>query len=217
MHLAAESHVDRSIDAPSVFVQTNVVGTFELLSAALDLLAGPGAPPGRKRFGSTTSQPTKCSGIFRSPAACSPRKRRTRLPRLIRHPRQRATTWCARGTTPMACRLSFPIARTITGPITFPRSSSRSSFSTRSRASRCRFMARARMCVIGCYVDDHARALETILLHGRVGESYNVGARSERTNLRSRRSHLRRPRSQKTRAHAAATATSSNSYPTARA
>jgi dTDP-glucose 4,6-dehydratase len=33
------------------------------------------------------------------------------------------------------------------------------------------------------FVDDHARALETILLNGRVGESYNVGARSERTNL----------------------------------
>src|SRR3954447_14535145 len=36
MHLAAESHVDRSIDGPSVFVQTNVVGTCTLLDAALD-------------------------------------------------------------------------------------------------------------------------------------------------------------------------------------
>src|SRR3954453_422505 len=34
MHLAAESHVDRSIDGPSDFVQTNVVGTFTLLEAA---------------------------------------------------------------------------------------------------------------------------------------------------------------------------------------
>ena len=36
MHLAAESHVDRSIDGPEAFVTTNVVGTFRLLSAALD-------------------------------------------------------------------------------------------------------------------------------------------------------------------------------------
>src|SRR5437868_11969807 len=36
MHLAAESHVDRSIDAPARFVETNVVGTFQLLSAALE-------------------------------------------------------------------------------------------------------------------------------------------------------------------------------------
>src|ERR1700755_3510254 len=35
-HLAAESHVDRSIDGPADFIQTNVVGTFTMLSAALD-------------------------------------------------------------------------------------------------------------------------------------------------------------------------------------
>ncbi len=35
-HLAAESHVDRSIDGPSAFIQTNLVGTFAMLSAALD-------------------------------------------------------------------------------------------------------------------------------------------------------------------------------------
>src|SRR5436305_2821082 len=37
MHLAAESHVDRSIDGPGQFIQTNVVGTFSLLQAALGL------------------------------------------------------------------------------------------------------------------------------------------------------------------------------------
>ena len=39
MHLAAESHVDRSIDGPSAFIQTNVVGTFSLLQACARLLA----------------------------------------------------------------------------------------------------------------------------------------------------------------------------------
>ncbi|MFT6121835.1 MAG: dTDP-glucose 4,6-dehydratase [Oleiphilaceae bacterium] len=34
MHLAAESHVDRSIDGASEFIQTNIVGTFQLLEAA---------------------------------------------------------------------------------------------------------------------------------------------------------------------------------------
>jgi dTDP-glucose 4,6-dehydratase len=33
MHLAAESHVDRSIDGPSTFIQTNIVGTYTLLEA----------------------------------------------------------------------------------------------------------------------------------------------------------------------------------------
>src|SRR3954465_8129530 len=40
MHLAAESHVDRSIDGPGVFVETNVVGTFRLLNAALGYWRG---------------------------------------------------------------------------------------------------------------------------------------------------------------------------------
>ncbi len=46
MHLAAESHVDRSIDGPSVFIQTNVVGTFVLLQAAREYWAG--LPAARK-------------------------------------------------------------------------------------------------------------------------------------------------------------------------
>ena len=40
MHLAAESHVDRSIDGPAVFIQTNVVGTFSLLEAARGYWSG---------------------------------------------------------------------------------------------------------------------------------------------------------------------------------
>src|SRR5436309_875762 len=40
MHLAAESHVDRSIDGPAVFMQTNVMGTFVLLEQALDYWRG---------------------------------------------------------------------------------------------------------------------------------------------------------------------------------
>src|SRR5438874_10607970 len=40
MHLAAETHVDRSIDGPAAFVETNVVGTFRLLDAALEYWRG---------------------------------------------------------------------------------------------------------------------------------------------------------------------------------
>ncbi len=46
MHLAAESHVDRSIDGPAAFIQTNVVGTFVLLEAARAYWAA--LPPGRR-------------------------------------------------------------------------------------------------------------------------------------------------------------------------
>jgi len=46
MHLAAESHVDRSIDGPGTFVQTNVTGTFHLLEAARAYWTGAGRPEG---------------------------------------------------------------------------------------------------------------------------------------------------------------------------
>ena len=48
MHLAAESHVDRSIDGPGVFVETNVIGTFRLLDAALDYWRGAGRASARR-------------------------------------------------------------------------------------------------------------------------------------------------------------------------
>ena len=50
MHLAAESHVDRSIDGPADFVQTNVVGTFTLLDAARRVLHRPCRPIRRTAF-----------------------------------------------------------------------------------------------------------------------------------------------------------------------
>src|SRR6185503_3443035 len=49
LNLAAESHVDRSIDGPRAFIETNIGGTFELLEAARGWLAGAGAEP-RSRF-----------------------------------------------------------------------------------------------------------------------------------------------------------------------
>ena len=46
MHLAAESHVDRSIDGPAAFIETNVTGTYTLLEAARGYWAGQGRPEG---------------------------------------------------------------------------------------------------------------------------------------------------------------------------
>ena len=46
MHLAAESHVDRSIDAPGTFIETNVMGTFQMLEAARAYWVGQGRPEG---------------------------------------------------------------------------------------------------------------------------------------------------------------------------
>ena len=61
LHLAAETHVDRSIDGPAAFIQTNVVGTFTLLDAALDLLAIVSAERGRRGSAFCIFRPTRSS------------------------------------------------------------------------------------------------------------------------------------------------------------
>lgn len=62
MHLAAESHVDRSIDGPAAFIETNIVGTYTLLEAARHYWMGLDAAKKRNSV-SITSQLTKCMAI----------------------------------------------------------------------------------------------------------------------------------------------------------
>ena len=102
MHLAAESHVDRSIDGPGDFVLTNVVGTYTLLQAALHYWRD--LPPQRKMISaSTIFQPMRCSESWRD------RHRSWKQPLLIparpmprrRHP---PIISSAPGTIPMGCR-----------------------------------------------------------------------------------------------------------------
>ena len=73
MHLAAESHVDRSIDGPGDFIQTNVVGTFTLLQAARGYWRALPASAAGATSASTTSRPTRCSARS-AMTASSPRR-----------------------------------------------------------------------------------------------------------------------------------------------
>ncbi|EQD67740.1 dTDP-glucose 4,6-dehydratase [mine drainage metagenome] len=101
LNFAAESHVDRSIDGPAEFVQTNVVGTLALLEAR--------ATTGRRcrwrvrtGFAFCTYPPTRCTARWVR-SAPSPRPRRMRPTRPIRRPRRHPIIWCALSTTPTAC------------------------------------------------------------------------------------------------------------------
>ena len=124
INFAAESHVDRSIDGPTAFLRTNVMATGALLEAVRDWWrALEGAAKDAFRFlhvstdevyGSlgptgkfTEDTPYAPNSPYSASKAASP------------------IIWCARITTPTACPRSPPIARTTTGPISFPRSSSR--------------------------------------------------------------------------------------------
>jgi dTDP-glucose 4,6-dehydratase len=181
MHLAAESHVDRSITGAADFIQTNIIGTFTLLETARAIGRRSRAPR-RTRSASSTSRPTR-SMARSATRACSPRKRPTIRARLIRRRRRRPTTSPRRGSGPTACRSWSPTARTITGLITFPEKLIPLTSSTRSPGERLPVYGKGENVRDWLYVEDHARALDTIAERGRVGETYNVGGRNERRNI----------------------------------
>ena len=121
MHLAAESHVDRSIDGPGDFIRTNIVGTYTLLEAALTYWREPAArqeariplPPCFDGRG--VRVPPREPGI-------SPKGPLTIRARLMRRPRPARIIWFAPGTAPTDYRRSSATARTTMAPIIFPRS-----------------------------------------------------------------------------------------------
>ena len=101
MHLAAESHVDRSIDGPGAFIETNVTGTYNLLEAARGYWAGQGKPETFRFHHISTDEVFGTLGADRRVHRRHALRART-VP--IPPPRPPATIWCAPGTRPTACR-----------------------------------------------------------------------------------------------------------------
>ncbi len=102
MHLAAESHVDRSIDGPADFIETNITGTFNLLEAARAHWTRAGKPAGFRFHHISTDEVFGSLGAEGQFTEDTPYDPRSPIPR--RRPRR--TTWSAPGMKPMACPLS---------------------------------------------------------------------------------------------------------------
>lgn len=182
MHLAAESHVDRSIDGPEAFVQTNVVGTFRLLDASLEHFEQLDASAQKQFrfhhvstdevFGSLTldDPPFDADTAYapRSPYSAS----KAASDHLVR-------SWGHTYGLPVVlsnCSNNY-------GPYQFPEKL--------IPLIIIRALAGESLPVYGAgenirdwlHVDDHADALLTILERGSVGQTYLVGGRGERTNI----------------------------------
>jgi NAD(P)-dependent dehydrogenase (short-subunit alcohol dehydrogenase family) len=108
MNLAAESHVDRSIDSPGDFIQTNVVGTFTLLQEAL------------RHWRSLSGEKRACTFLRTRCSAHSARTVASQNPPLMLpiHPippaRPHPTIWSGLGMRPTSCRPWSPTVRIIT-------------------------------------------------------------------------------------------------------
>ena len=182
VHLAAETHVDRSIDRPAVFLRTNVDGTFALLQAALTYWRelGTDAALGFRFLHVSTDEgfgdlPFD-EGIFTETTPYAPSSPYSASKAASDH---LVRAWHATYGLPVVlsnCSNNY-------GPFHFPEKLVPLIILNGLEGNPLPVYGRGANVRDWLFVEDHARALELILTSGRVGESYNVGGRSERTNL----------------------------------
>ena len=181
MHLAAESHVDRSIDGPADFIATNVVGTYVLLQAALAHWRKlNGARAGGFRFhhvstdevyGALTDQ-----GSFTEDTRYDPRSPYSATKAASDH---LARAWHHTYGLPIVltnCSNNY-------GPRQFPEKLIPLSIIKALAGEPLPVYGRGLNVRDWLFVDDHAQALTLVLERGRVGETYNIGGDAERRNI----------------------------------
>ena len=182
MHLAAESHVDRSIDGPGVFVETNVVGTVTLLQAALDhwkSLEGDKRDSFRFHHISTDEVFGDLpfdSGIFTEETSYKPSSPYSASKAASDH---FVRAWNHTYGLPVVlsnCSNNY-------GPYHFPEKLIPLVILNALEEKPLPVYGKGENIRDWLFVEDHAAALATIMMQGRVGESYNVGGEAERTNL----------------------------------
>lgn len=181
LHLAAESHVDRSIDGPADFIQTNIVGTCNLLECARSYWDN--LEPGKKEsfrfqhistdevYGSLGSE-----GLFTETTPYDPRSPYSASKASSDH-------------LVMAWYHTFGLPVLVTncsnnyGPYHFPEKLIPLIILNALESKPLPVYGKGDNVRDWLYVDDHARALYLVLTKGEVGQTYNVGGNNERTNL----------------------------------
>ncbi|MDO7901320.1 dTDP-glucose 4,6-dehydratase [Pseudomonas sp. K1(2024)] len=182
MHLAAESHVDRSIDGPSDFIQTNIVGTYTLLEAARAYWSGLSAE-GKARFKFHHISTDEVYGDLEGPtdlfteqtpyAPSSPYSAsKASSDHLVR-------AWHRTYGLPVVvtnCSNNY-------GPFHFPEKLIPLMILNALEGKALPVYGSGAQVRDWLYVDDHARALYTVVTQGGIGQTYNIGGHNERRNL----------------------------------
>lgn len=181
LHLAAESHVDRSIDGPGVFIETNVMGTYNMLQSARSLWERQGRPAGFRFHHISTDEvfgslPNDPSVLFTEDTAYDPRSpysaSKASSDHLVR-------AWHETYGLPVVltnCSNNY-------GPYHFPEKLVPVIILNALAGKALPIYGDGSNIRDWLYVEDHADALLTVLSRGVVGRSYNVGGENERTNL----------------------------------
>ena len=181
MHLAAESHVDRSIDGPAAFMQTNIIGTYVLLEAALaHWRALPKSAQSDFRFHHISTDEVfgslDADGSFTEETAYDPRSPYSASKAASDH---LVRSWHHTYGLPVLvtnCSNNY-------GPYHFPEKLVPLTIINGLEGMELPVYGTGGNVRDWLYVEDHARALLAVVNAGQVGETYCVGGRSERTNL----------------------------------
>ena len=179
MHLAAESHVDRSIDAPADFIETNITGTFNMLEAARSYWQAQGRPVTFRFHHVSTDEvfgSLSPTGMFNETTPYDPRSpysaSKASSDHLVR-------AWHETFGLPIVltnCSNNY-------GPFQFPEKLIPLVILNALMGKPLPIYGDGENIRDWLYVEDHADALLLVLEQGAVGRNYNIGGENERTNL----------------------------------
>lgn len=181
MHLAAESHVDRSIDGPAAFIQANIVGTYTLLEVARAYwLELPADAKSNFRFHHISTDEVYGAlgqtGLFTEQTAYDPSSPYSASKAASDH---LVRAWHRTYGLPVIvtnCSNNY-------GPYHFPEKLIPLMILNAIEGKPLPVYGNGDQIRDWLYVEDHARALYKVVTEGRVGETYNIGGHNERANL----------------------------------
>ena len=187
IHFAAESHVDRSISDPDIFVRTNVMGTLNLLRCAMDSWFDGSWKPGKKYLQVSTDEVYGAlgpEGFFTETTPLSPHS-------------PYSASKASGDLFVLAFRDTYGMPVNITrcsnnyGPNQYPEKLIPLMIRNAMQHKPLPVYGDGMQVRDWLYVDDHCRAIDLVAARGRAGEIYNVGGHNERTNLEIVRTILR--------------------------
>jgi len=179
MHLAAESHVDRSIDGPGTFIETNVTGTYTLLEAARAYWAGQGNPTSFRFHHISTDEvygSLGATGLFTEETPYDPRSPYSASKAASDH---LVRAWHETYGLPVVltnCSNNY-------GPYHFPEKLIPVVILNALAGQPIPVYGQGENVRDWLYVEDHAKALLLVVQQGRVGRSYNIGGENEARNI----------------------------------
>ena len=179
MHLAAESHVDRSIDGPAAFIETNVTGTYTLLEAARSYWAGQGRPDTFRFHHVSTDEVFGTlgdTGLFTEETPYAPNSPYSASKAASDH---LVRAWHETYGLPVVlsnCSNNY-------GPYHFPEKLIPVVILNALHGQPIPVYGEGLNVRDWLYVEDHADALLTVLEKGALGRSYNIGGENEAKNI----------------------------------